>query len=154
MNSITFYNTIKVLRSLFARHGLSCRVVTDNGPRFTSFEFSDFVSKNGVMHSKSAPYHPSTNGLAERFVQTLNNFLRTVPATADLHDAVQRFLLTYRSTPHSITNYSPAYLLLNRKLRLPLDLLKPQVLSKVELKQSRYQEAECKPVSNFAAVIF
>ncbi len=27
------------------------------------------MKKNGIKHLTSAPYHPSTNGLAERFVK-------------------------------------------------------------------------------------
>ena len=61
---------IKILRNLFATHGLPEMVVLDNGSAFTSAEFQTFVKRNGIRHVRSAPYHPSSNGQAERVVQT------------------------------------------------------------------------------------
>ena len=61
--------TIEHLQSIFATHGLPEVLVTDNGTVFSSAEFSQFTSYNGICHIKTAPYHPSSNGLAERAVQ-------------------------------------------------------------------------------------
>ena len=69
VNNATTINMIKHLRSLFATHGLPEMIVSDNGSVFTSIEFQDFCTKNGIKHVKSAPYHPASNGLAERTVQ-------------------------------------------------------------------------------------
>lgn len=76
MQTITSTKTIEKLRIIFANHGLPQKIVTDNGPSFTSSEFRAFMSANGIVHIKSAPYHPSTNGLAERAVQT---FKQAIP---------------------------------------------------------------------------
>ncbi|XP_049268088.1 uncharacterized protein LOC125757050 [Rhipicephalus sanguineus] len=54
-------------------------VVSDNGPQLVSEEFTAFMRDVGARHIVSAPYHPSTNGLAERFVQTLKSALRKSP---------------------------------------------------------------------------
>ena len=70
MQSITSSNTIEKLRIVFATYGIPRKIVTDNGTSFTSSEFQEFMRSNGIVHIKSAPYHPSTNGLAERAVQT------------------------------------------------------------------------------------
>ena len=75
MSTTTANKTIDVLRSLFARYWLPQDVVTDNGPQFTSAEFAEFMCENGICDF-SAPYHPATNGAAERCVQTLKNALR------------------------------------------------------------------------------
>ena len=50
--------TVSALRSIFARFGVPCRIVSDNGSQFCSEEFSDFTKKNGIKHIFSAPYHP------------------------------------------------------------------------------------------------
>jgi hypothetical protein len=73
MNNITAETTIDQLRKLFSTHGLPDMIVSDNGPTFTSEKFSEFVRLNGITHAKSSPFHPSTNGLAERAVQTFKN---------------------------------------------------------------------------------
>ena len=64
----TAQTTIRKLRHLFAAHGVPEIIVSDNGPCFASREFGKFLDQNGVRHVTSAPYHPGTNGLAERTV--------------------------------------------------------------------------------------
>ena len=69
MKSITSAVTIQCLRNVFAQFSLPEHIVTDNGPSFVSAEFREFLKRNGIKHTISAPYHPATNGLAERAVQ-------------------------------------------------------------------------------------
>jgi len=97
--------TIRALRSLFATFGLPQQVVSDNGPQFTS-EFALFLKHNGVKHIRSFPYHPSTNGLAERFVRTLKRAMRSSDFK-EPHQKLMNFLLCYRTTPHTTTNVMP-----------------------------------------------
>ena len=70
MNSTTAITTIEVLRTVFACFGIPESIVSDNGPQFTSSEFTEFCGLNGIRHVRVPPYHPSSNGLAERAVQT------------------------------------------------------------------------------------
>ena len=51
-----------------SRMGIPETLVTDNGPQFTSEVFQSFMKDNGRRHINGAPYHPATNGLAERLV--------------------------------------------------------------------------------------
>jgi hypothetical protein len=133
--STTTETTIQMLRTIFARNGLPVQLVSDNGPQFTSEEFKTFLSTNGITHFNSAPYHPSTNGIAERFVQTFKQAIRAMKMEeGDVNAKLAKFLLAYRNTPHSTTNESPAQLLFKRDLRTRLDLIKPCVKDKVESK--------------------
>ena len=68
--------TIEELRKVFPTHGLPEQLVSDDGTQFTADEFRAFVRSNGMKHTKSAPFHPTTNGMAERFVQTFKKALR------------------------------------------------------------------------------
>ena len=77
MQTTTSTATIHELRRLFSSYGLPEQLVSDNGPQFVSDEFKVFLKANRVKHIRSAPYHPSSNGLAERFVRTFKRALRT-----------------------------------------------------------------------------
>ena len=105
MSSITSQATIRALRQLFASHGLPQQLVSDNGPQFSSEEFATFLTRNGVKHIRSSPYHPSTNGLAEHFVRTLKKALKS-SNFADPHVKLMNFLLSYRSTHYDLHSHS------------------------------------------------
>ena len=92
------------------------------------------MKKNGIQHLRSAPYHPSSNGLAERGVQILKEGLKKM-TDGDMETRLARLLYHYRITPHSTTGVSPAELLMGRKLRCHLDLLQPDTSSRVLDKQ-------------------
>ena len=140
MKSTTATATIKELRRLFATYGLPERVVSDNGPQFTSAEFAAFMKANGIKHIKCAPYHPSSNGFAERFVQTFKKAISARDGTLPRHQKLSSFLLTYRTTTHSTTGVSPSKLFLNRELRTRLDLLFPDVKGRVEEAQEKQRQ--------------
>lgn len=53
--STTSAATIMKLREIFATHGLSETIVSDNGPKFTSAEFEKFLAGNGIKHTKVSP---------------------------------------------------------------------------------------------------
>ncbi|XP_064402603.1 uncharacterized protein K02A2.6-like [Halichondria panicea] len=130
----TTATTLTELRSIFATHGIPELLVSDNGSVFTSVEFKDFVKTQGIRHTTSAPYHPATNGLAERAVQTFKAYMKKAP-NAPLRDNLSQFLFQYRMTPHSTTGISPSELLLNRRPRSKLDLAIPNLTQKVRAKQ-------------------
>ena len=125
---------IGVLQGLFARFGLPETVVTDNGTGFVSQEFEGFLRKNGISHVTSAPYHPASNGLAERAVQIVKKGLKK-ETTGSMDTRLARVLFSYRITPQSTTGLSPSELLLGRRPRTRLDLLRPNTAERVERKQ-------------------
>ncbi|XP_020912823.1 uncharacterized protein K02A2.6-like [Exaiptasia diaphana] len=134
MKNITAEETVKTLRTLFARMGIPEQVVSDNGPQFTSAEFKNFMNVNGIKHVMGATYHPSTNGLAERFVQSFKRAVKADQTNRELQYKLDRFLMAYRTAPHSTTGQSPAQLLLGRNLKTRLDLLKPNMRRRVNQK--------------------
>ena len=119
--------TIVCLQSIFATHGLPERVVMDNGV-FTSEEFKEFLEGNGIAHSTSSPYHPASNGLAERAVQSFKQSMRKF-TSGSMESKLSQFLFTYRLTPHATTS---GELLLKRRPRSRLDILVPSVEQVVE----------------------
>ena len=85
------------------------------------WEFQEFTKRNGIRHVTTAPYHPASNGLAERAVQILKEGHRKM-VDGDIDTRLARILYRYRMMPHSTTGVSPAELLM---LRSHLDLLQP-----------------------------
>ena len=65
MNTTTLETTIETPQKLVARYGITAQLVSDNGSQFTSEVFQQFLTKNGIKHITSGPYHPATNRLAE-----------------------------------------------------------------------------------------
>ena len=121
----TSSETVEKLRHSFAIHGIPRVLVSDNGTSFVSQEFASFCKKNGIRHVTSAPYHPSTNGLAERSVRTFKEAMKKWKNDGDSTETkVERFLFAYRNTPHAVTGLSPAQVLLKRRPLTSLSKLK------------------------------
>ena len=74
--SATTEVTLEKLKTSFAIHGIPERLVSDNGTCFTSSECRTFCESQRIIHTKLAPYHSSSSGLAERTVQTVKDGLR------------------------------------------------------------------------------
>eukprot|EP00079_Xenopus_tropicalis_P035743 XP_017949514.1 PREDICTED: uncharacterized protein K02A2.6-like [Xenopus tropicalis] len=143
MKSTSTSYTIDILRTLFARTGIPEQIVSDNGPQFISEEFQLFMKRNGIKHTTSNPYHPATNGLAERFVQTMKQSLRSMTNDSGfLQHKLVRFLLSYRNAIHATTSCTPAMLFMGRNLRSRLDLLKPDLSRHVRNHQFNVREGE------------
>lgn len=139
MKSVTADKTIEKIGEMFSRFGCPSQLVSDNGPQLVSKDMTVFLQANGVQHIKSAPFHPATNGLAERFVQTLKHALETSQGQGTFHQWLHRFLLTYRNTPHTTTKVSPASLMFKRDLRTHFDLLNPTTVKDTVQRQQEKQ---------------
>ena len=101
-----------------------------------SEEFKALLKSNGVKHIRCSPYHPSSNGAVERFVQTFKKAMRAQKPEC-FHHRLMAFLLTYRITPHSTTNVANCTLVLKRELRTRFDIMRPDVSGNVAAKQAQ-----------------
>ena len=124
------------LRPLFAKFGIPETIVTDNGTCFVSAEFESFLAFNGIKHLTSAPYHPASNGLAERAVQIVKKGLKKI-TQGSIRTRLAQVLFMYRLAPQTTTGVSPAEMLLGRRPRSRLDLVKPHTAERVEKNQSK-----------------
>ena len=111
VNATTCYSTTEHLRTLFATYGIPEVVMSDNGSPFTSAEFSHFMTRNGIRHVKTSPYHPSSNGMAERAMKTFKEGIKKCGNSESIECRLARMFFQYRITPHSTTGVSPAELL-------------------------------------------
>jgi len=140
MNKITSENTIEALLALFSHYGLCEEIVSDNGTQFTSEEFAAFCARHGIRHSRTSPGHPASNGQAERYVETIKSALnKGMSNGGTIKEVLNKFLFSYRTTPHATTQVSPAELFLKRQVRTVLDLLRPTATEAREKTRTRYQ---------------
>ena len=72
----TSYSFIAIEKIRHSCFGIPKVLVSDNGTSFTSKDFQLFLAENGVVHRRTAPYHPASNGIVERAVQTLKSGLK------------------------------------------------------------------------------
>ena len=124
VNTVTSSAVITFLKELFARWGLPERVISDNGKQFVSREIEQFFKSLGISHSKTALYHPQSNGAVERFNRYLTDQLRIARVEGrPVDEALFTALSAYRSTRQCTTQRSPAELMCGRKMTMPLDRL-------------------------------
>lgn len=77
MNRTTATHTVEILRTLFARNGLSAHLISYNGQQFVEVEFQRFMTLIWIRHSTSSPYHPGTNGFSGQFIQTFKSAMKS-----------------------------------------------------------------------------
>ena len=89
----------------FRLHGIRVRrVLTDNGGAYRSFNFADFCLARSIVHKRTRPYRPRTNGRADRLIQTLLRewaYKRPYLSSARRTAALSRWLSYYHHRrPH------------------------------------------------------
>ena len=108
--STTSKSIINALKSIFSRHGIPAVLISDNGPQFDSTAMKAFASEYSFTHTTSSPHYPQSNGQVERTVKTVKQLLNQ---STDPYMA----MLSYRSTPLPWCGFSPAELLMGRRIR-------------------------------------
>jgi len=63
------------------------KIITDNGPQFIAKDFKEFIRIAGMIHVRTSPYHPQSNGKLERFHKTLKGECIRVKVPLSLDDA-------------------------------------------------------------------
>ncbi|XP_041355446.1 uncharacterized protein K02A2.6-like [Gigantopelta aegis] len=102
--------TVDAVKSQFSRHDIPEKLKTDNGPQFSSREFSMFCEDYQIEHTTSSPHYPQSNGEAVRGVKIVKRLWEKTP---DKHLA----LLDSRTTLLASCDLSPAQLLMSRRPR-------------------------------------
>lgn len=122
LTSTSSPSMVNRIKSIFARYGIPETVMSDNGPQFVS-TFKRFAKEYKFIRVTSSPRFPQANGEAERAVQTIKSL-------SEKNDDPHMALLSYRSTPlHN--GYSPAELLMGRKLRTTVPVIPDQLKPKL-----------------------
>ncbi|XP_039759578.1 uncharacterized protein K02A2.6-like [Pararge aegeria] len=136
LNSTAAKFVISKFREIFARFGLPLQVVTDGGPPFGSHEIKEYFNRNGIIHNITSPYRPKGNGAAENAVKTVKRCIKKACFEGvEIDAAINKMLFNYRNCEQATTGVAPAVALIGRRLRGRLDILRPDVASRVRSKQ-------------------
>ena len=115
----------KLYNDFVLRFGFPSKILYDQGREFENRLFHQLEKLSGVQRLRTTPYHPQTNGKAERFNRTLLSMLRTLPEDKKSRwkDSINKVVHADNCTVNEATGFSPFYSLFGRSPRLPVDLL-------------------------------
>lgn len=126
LQTYTAIKVIEKLKKFMAIYGICKVLVSDNGPPFDSNIFLSFCKAHGIECLKSPPYHPQSNGLAERNVQTAKKALiRFCMAneSQNIQVMVDKYLIRAKHTPSTTTGRKPIDLIFSYKQKGMLDII-------------------------------
>lgn len=117
-----------LVHEFVCRFGAPLELHSDQGRNFESQLFQEVCRLMNICKTRSSPYHPSSNGLVERFNRTLAGLIRSYleKRLTDWDLYIPILTSAYRSTVHPSTGFSPNFLMLGREVSSPVDLLFPR----------------------------
>ena len=106
---------------IVARHGTGAQLITDQGRAFMSSFFQETCRVLGIRRTRTTSYHPASNGVIERWHRDLHTGMSHYinASNTNWDTLIPFFLMAHRATPHTVTGYSPFYLLHGREMQLP-----------------------------------
>ncbi|MBW0546867.1 hypothetical protein O181_086582 [Austropuccinia psidii MF-1] len=119
--------------------GILIDIISDRDPKFNSALWKNLHQLFGTKLSFSTAYHPHTDGLAERMIQTFEDMVRRVCVyglefkdcdglTHDWCTLVPALELAYKTSIHASTNQTPAILEKGRNPKLPQNSLRKDLI--------------------------
>ncbi|KAG1955346.1 gag-pol fusion protein [Pimephales promelas] len=126
LRDVTAKQIAAALLNFFSHVGIPKVVLTDQGPNFMSRTLKQVYQLLGIKRVRTTPYHPQTDGLVERFNQTLKGMLKKFVSEngKDWDKWLPYLLFAYREVPQASTGFSPFELLFAHQIRGPLDVLR------------------------------
>ena len=114
------------LLNFFSKFGLPKVIQSDNGSNFVSKYFKEKMIELNIEHVTSTPYHPESQGVIERFHQTLKSSLSKLCEGNDnlWEDKLPFVLMALHQAPSETTGFSPFELVFGYSVRGPLELFK------------------------------
>jgi len=89
--------------------GVKPRIISDNSPQFIARDFKEFIRICGMMHVRTSPYYPQSNGKIERWQRILKEecIRPATPLTVeDARRIVGKFVEHYNNVRlHSAIGY-------------------------------------------------
>ena len=113
-----------LFEKFFVYYGFPKRVHSDQGRNFESKLIEALCALAGIEKSRTTPYHPMGNGIAERFNSTLINMLGTLESSqkVDWKSHIGSMVHAYNCTKHDTTGFAPYFLMFGCHTRIAVDL--------------------------------
>ncbi|MBW0579434.1 hypothetical protein O181_119149 [Austropuccinia psidii MF-1] len=119
--------------------GIFTNIISDRDPKFTSALWTNIHQLFGTKLSFSTAYHPQTDGLAERMIQTLEDMVRRFCVyglafkdcdgfTHDYCTLLPALELEYKTSIHASINQTPAIVEKGWNPKLPQDSLRKNLI--------------------------
>ena len=118
MNSTEAKAFIPNIDRIFASHGIPDKIKTDNGPPFNGNDFSWYMQILGINWTTSTSLWPQGNSNVESFMKPLGKLIQTSYVEGkNWKRELNKFLLQYRTAPHTTMKVPPCELLFNRQVK-------------------------------------
>ncbi|MBW0564297.1 hypothetical protein O181_104012 [Austropuccinia psidii MF-1] len=138
-DDIAMKTAILIWNRIISHTGILKNIISDRDTNFTSALWTNLNKLLGAKLSFSTAYHPQTDGLAERMIQTLKDMIRRFCAcglelkdsdgfTHDWCTLIPALELGYKTSIHASTGKTPAMLEQGWNPKLQVDTLKEDLV--------------------------
>ena len=100
-----------LVNKIILRFGMPLVIHSDQGREFENVLMKSLCSLLGCVKTRTASYHPESDGMVERFNRRDN-----------WHELLPFFMHAYRTSVHESTGYSPFRLMIGEECSLPQDV--------------------------------
>ena len=114
--------------NIVCRFGIPSVIHSDQGREFENKVMHELCLLGGSHKAITTPYHPESDGLVEHFNRTLFRMLAMFAGENkdDWDDLLPVVMITYRSSVHESTGFSPYRLMFGEECTLPMDIGLPR----------------------------
>ena len=134
-----------LVENIILRFGMSLVIHSDQGREFENGLMKSLCALLGCTKTRTAPYHPESDGMIERFNRTclmmLSMFVND--RRDNWHELLPFIMHAYRTSVHESTGYSPFRLMMGEECSLPQDV------STAELRTQRENDVALHPFATW-----
>ena len=131
----------KIFNYFTLKFGVPNHILNDQGKEFENRIFDELEKIFGIKKCRTTPYHPQCDGMVERLNSTFIKMLHTLSekVKSKWRDSLNKLIYAYNYTRHSVTSFTPYYLLFERNPQLSIDV-KVSTYDKNNYEEPDYQK--------------